>query len=76
MFVVNGHLFKIRRSRPFFQDQVQKFQLNLSIPHCFKTSASRIVDIAPHYYDLEYFLNCEAKHVLEKLYKDESRNRR
>ncbi|KAJ0691657.1 putative RNA helicase [Helianthus annuus] len=41
-----------------------------------------IVDIAPHYYDLENFPNCEAKRALEKLYKkrekdkDESRNRR
>ncbi|KAJ9542996.1 hypothetical protein OSB04_022703 [Centaurea solstitialis] len=41
-----------------------------------------IVDIAPHYYDLENFPQCEAKRVLEKLYKkrekdkEESRNRR
>ncbi|KAL5700791.1 RNA helicase [Ranunculus cassubicifolius] len=28
-----------------------------------------LVDIAPHYYDLENFPNCEAKRVLEKLYK-------
>ncbi|KAL9995733.1 putative RNA helicase [Helianthus debilis subsp. tardiflorus] len=41
-----------------------------------------IVDIAPHYYDLENFPNCEAKRVLEKLYKkrekdkEESRNRK
>ncbi|PWA42878.1 AAA+ ATPase domain-containing protein [Artemisia annua] len=41
-----------------------------------------IVDIAPHNYDLENFPQCEAKRVLEKLYKkrekdkDESKNRR
>ncbi|XP_021768695.1 probable pre-mRNA-splicing factor ATP-dependent RNA helicase DEAH2 isoform X1 [Chenopodium quinoa] len=41
-----------------------------------------LVDIAPHYYDLENFPNCEAKRVLEKLYKkrerdgEESKNRR
>ncbi|MED6195048.1 hypothetical protein PIB30_034381 [Stylosanthes scabra] len=28
-----------------------------------------LVDIAPHYYDLSNFPNCEAKHVLERLYK-------
>ncbi|KAK4594236.1 hypothetical protein RGQ29_018069 [Quercus rubra] len=28
-----------------------------------------IIDIAPHYYDLTNFPLCEAKHVLEKLYK-------
>ncbi|KAL5700331.1 RNA helicase [Ranunculus cassubicifolius] len=28
-----------------------------------------LVDIAPHYYDLENFPQCEAKRVLEKLYK-------
>ncbi|KAK8654406.1 hypothetical protein V6N13_128374 [Hibiscus sabdariffa] len=41
-----------------------------------------LVDVAPHYYDLENFPQCEAKRVLEKLYKkkekdrEESRNRR
>ncbi|EYU46830.1 hypothetical protein ABFS82_04G005500 [Erythranthe guttata] len=41
-----------------------------------------LVDIAPHYYDLSNFPNCEAKRQLEKLYKkrensrDESRNRK
>ncbi|MFQ6664779.1 hypothetical protein Gotur_031770 [Gossypium turneri] len=41
-----------------------------------------LVDIAPHYYDLENFPQCEAKRVLEKLYRkkekdrEESRNRR
>ncbi|PWA60037.1 RNA helicase family protein [Artemisia annua] len=41
-----------------------------------------IVDIAPHYYDLENVPQCEAKHVLEKLYrkrekdKEESKSRR
>ncbi|KAK6126026.1 hypothetical protein DH2020_040253 [Rehmannia glutinosa] len=40
-----------------------------------------LVDIAPHYYDLSNFPNCEAKRQLEKLYKkrentrEESRNR-
>ncbi|KAK9747585.1 hypothetical protein RND81_02G001800 [Saponaria officinalis] len=40
-----------------------------------------LVDIAPHYYDLTNFPNCEAKRVLEKLYKkrekdkEESRNK-
>ncbi|RVW41490.1 putative pre-mRNA-splicing factor ATP-dependent RNA helicase DEAH2 [Vitis vinifera] len=41
-----------------------------------------LVDVAPHYYDLANFPNCEAKRVLEKLYKkrekdrEESRNRK
>ncbi|KAI3449373.1 hypothetical protein Pfo_006038 [Paulownia fortunei] len=41
-----------------------------------------LVDIAPHYYDLSNFPNCEAKRQLEKLYKkreiarEESRNRK
>ncbi|XP_058761172.1 probable pre-mRNA-splicing factor ATP-dependent RNA helicase DEAH2 isoform X1 [Vicia villosa] len=41
-----------------------------------------LVDIAPHYYDLSNFPQCEAKRVLEKLYKkrekekDEARNRK
>lgn len=41
-----------------------------------------LVDIAPHYYDLTNFPNCEAKRVLERLYKkrerdrEESKNRR
>ncbi|MBA0717867.1 hypothetical protein Golax_005645 [Gossypium laxum] len=41
-----------------------------------------LVDVAPHYYDLENFPQCEAKRVLEKLYRkkekdrEESRNRR
>ncbi|KAK9696948.1 hypothetical protein RND81_08G006300 [Saponaria officinalis] len=40
-----------------------------------------LVDISPHYYDLTNFPNCEAKRVLEKLYKkrekdkEESRNK-
>ena len=42
----------------------------------------RLVDIAPHYYDLSNFPQCEAKRVLEKLYKkrekdkEETRSRR
>jgi hypothetical protein len=42
----------------------------------------RLVDIAPHYYDLSNFPQCEAKRVLEKLYKkrekekDEARSRK
>lgn len=42
----------------------------------------RLVDIAPHYFDLENFPQCEAKRVLERLYKkrekerEESRNRK
>ncbi|WJX39018.1 RNA helicase [Trifolium repens] len=41
-----------------------------------------LVDIAPHYYDLSNFPQCEAKRVLEKLYKkrekekDEARSRK
>ncbi|KAK8509776.1 hypothetical protein V6N12_001851 [Hibiscus sabdariffa] len=41
-----------------------------------------LVDVAPHYYDLDNFPQCEAKRVLEKLYRnkgkdrEESRNRR
>lgn len=44
--------------------------------------AFRLVDVAPHYYDLTNFPNCEAKRVLERLYKkrekekEESKNRR
>ncbi|GMH02286.1 hypothetical protein Nepgr_004125 [Nepenthes gracilis] len=40
-----------------------------------------IIDIAPHYYDLANFPNCEAKRVLERLYKkrekekEENKNR-
>ncbi|GAB2282159.1 hypothetical protein Dimus_016712 [Dionaea muscipula] len=40
-----------------------------------------IVDIAPHYYDLSNFPNCEAKRVMDRLYKkrerekEESKNR-
>ena len=42
----------------------------------------RIIDIAPHYYDLTNFPQCEAKRVLDKLYKkrdkerEESRNKK
>ncbi|CAI0453638.1 unnamed protein product [Linum tenue] len=32
-----------------------------------------LVDIAPHYYDLENFPQCEAKRVLEKLYRKRDR---
>ncbi|XP_074274645.1 putative pre-mRNA-splicing factor ATP-dependent RNA helicase DEAH2 isoform X3 [Silene latifolia] len=34
-----------------------------------------LVDIAPHYYDLINFPNCEAKRVLEKLYKKREKDR-
>ncbi|KAM0053933.1 putative RNA helicase [Helianthus debilis subsp. tardiflorus] len=34
-----------------------------------------IVDIAPHYYDLENFPNCEAKRALEKLYKKREKDK-
>ncbi|CAN6988483.1 unnamed protein product [Brassica oleracea var. botrytis] len=34
-----------------------------------------LVDVAPHYYDLSNFPNCEAKRVLEKLYKKRERER-
>lgn len=41
----------------------------------------RLIDIAPHYYDLANFPNCEAKRALEKLYKkrereEDSKNRK
>jgi len=36
---------------------------------------NRLVDIAPHYYDLTNFPNCEAKRVLERLYKKRERDR-
>lgn len=29
----------------------------------------RLVDVAPHYYELSNFPQCEAKRVLERLYK-------
>lgn len=35
----------------------------------------RLVDVAPHYYDLENFPQCEAKRVLEKLYKKREKER-
>lgn len=35
----------------------------------------RLVDISPHYYDLVNFPQCEAKRVLEKLYKKKERER-
>ena len=35
----------------------------------------RLVDIASHYYDLDNFPQCEAKRVLEKLYKKRERER-
>ncbi|KAI4372026.1 hypothetical protein MLD38_010313 [Melastoma candidum] len=34
-----------------------------------------LVDVAPHYYDLGNFPQCEAKRVLEKLYKKKERER-
>ncbi|XP_011002735.1 PREDICTED: probable pre-mRNA-splicing factor ATP-dependent RNA helicase [Populus euphratica] len=34
-----------------------------------------LVDIAPHYYDLQNFPQCEAKRVLEKLYRKRERER-
>ncbi|WCJ22352.1 RNA helicase family protein [Euphorbia peplus] len=34
-----------------------------------------LVDIAPHYYDLANFPNCEGKRVLEKLYKKREREK-
>nr|GEV65649.1 probable pre-mRNA-splicing factor ATP-dependent RNA helicase DEAH2 isoform X1 [Tanacetum cinerariifolium] len=34
-----------------------------------------IVDIAPHYYDHENFPHCEAKRVLEKLYKKREKDK-
>ncbi|KNA19628.1 hypothetical protein SOVF_060230 isoform A [Spinacia oleracea] len=34
-----------------------------------------LVDIANHYYDLDNFPNCEAKRVLEKLYKNRDKDR-
>ncbi|KAK6941111.1 Helicase-associated domain [Dillenia turbinata] len=42
---------------------------------------NELVDIAPHYYDLQNFPQCEAKRVLEKLYKkkenrEDGRNRK
>ncbi|KAK9282645.1 hypothetical protein L1049_010864 [Liquidambar formosana] len=36
---------------------------------------AKLVDIAPHYYDLDNFPQCEAKHVLEKLYKKREKER-
>ncbi|KAL4182034.1 hypothetical protein AMTRI_Chr12g240460 [Amborella trichopoda] len=34
-----------------------------------------LIDIAPHYYDLSNFPNCEAKRVLERLYQKRERDR-
>lgn len=55
---------------------------SLTILKCAILFCYRIVDIAPHYYDLENFPQCEAKRVLERLYKkrekerEENRNRK
>jgi pre-mRNA-splicing factor ATP-dependent RNA helicase DHX15/PRP43 len=35
----------------------------------------RLVDVASHYYDLSNFPNCEAKRVIEKLYKKREREK-
>lgn len=35
----------------------------------------RLVDVAPHYYDLVNFPQCEAKRVLERLYKKREREK-
>lgn len=35
----------------------------------------RLIDIAPHYYDLSNFPQCEAKRVLEKLYRKREKER-
>ena len=35
----------------------------------------RLIDIAPHYYDLSNFPSCEAKRVLERLYNKRERER-
>jgi hypothetical protein len=39
----------------------------LNSDHLF---SDRLVDIAPHYYDLSNFPQCEAKRVLKMLYKN------
>jgi pre-mRNA-splicing factor ATP-dependent RNA helicase DHX15/PRP43 len=35
----------------------------------------RLIDVAPHYYDLSNFPSCEAKRVLERLYNKRERER-
>lgn len=35
----------------------------------------RLIDVAPHYYDLVNFPNCEAKRVLERLYNKREREK-
>jgi len=35
----------------------------------------RLIDIAPHYYDLSNFPSCEAKRVLERLHNKRERER-
>lgn len=49
--------------------------VNNSILCIFNVFLNRLVDIANHYYDLDNFPNCEAKRVLEKLYKNRDKDR-
>ncbi|CAM9631853.1 unnamed protein product, partial [Discosporangium mesarthrocarpum] len=41
-----------------------------------KKKSDWLVDIAPHYYDLENFPECEAKHDLEAVYRRVARSKR
>lgn len=79
MFAVNGKWFH----------SLFLFSLvNISFKFLFLKNPSfcnvdyRLVDVASHYYDLSNFPNCEAKRVLEKLFKkrerekEESKNRK
>jgi pre-mRNA-splicing factor ATP-dependent RNA helicase DHX15/PRP43 len=40
-----------------------------------KSFEYRLIDVAPHYYDLTNFPQCEAKRVLERLYKKREKDR-
>mmetsp|Transcript_1342 Transcript_1342/g.4649 ORF Transcript_1342/g.4649 Transcript_1342/m.4649 type:complete len:710 (+) Transcript_1342:121-2250(+) len=42
---------------------------------CTDVKGEWLVDIAPHYYDLSNFPQCEAKRALERLYERQKRNR-
>ena len=40
---------------------------------CTDVKGEWLVELAPHYYDLKNFPNCEAKRVLERIYLKKSR---
>lgn len=53
----------------------QRFSFLKKISLLFAMWIHRLVDVASHYYDLSNFPNCEAKRVIEKLYKKREREK-